>query len=135
TVTNFLSGRGKSMNRMLLTLACFLTLAMTARAHVAVTGNMKHLGHTNISGNNTYARFSLKNYGANLPKVIGSSVIVSDIQDFRPDSNGNLSGFLQGNDTIDPGGTFYQVCLFFQGNQFPCANYLITGTNFDLNSA
>jgi len=124
----------KCLSILLFALACFL--APAARAQVAVTGNLKNLGHANATGSNTFVRFRLNGYGANLPKIVGSNVFVSDAPlDFHPDANGNISGTIDGNDTIYPSGTFYQVCVFFQGIQFRCANYLITGTAFNLNNA
>jgi hypothetical protein len=109
-------------------------LAPTLHGQVSISVNLKNLGVANVTGSNAYARFTLKNYGSSLPSVIGSTVIVGDMQDFKPNGSGNISGVLQGNDTINPSGTFYQDCVFFQGTQLGCANYLITGDALNLNS-
>jgi hypothetical protein len=119
----------------------FLLAVVTARAQgVAVSGNLKDTGVANVTGSNTYVRFTLEGYGANIPKVTGTNVIVVPYKDFHPDSNGNISGMIQGNDTISlgsnpPGGTDYQICTYYQGQQFICNTYTITGSTFNLNSA
>lgn len=117
----------------LIALVC--AIAPQARAQVTVTGNLKDVGVSNISGSNTFMRFSLTNYGSSLPRVTGTNVIAIPYKDFHPDSNGNISGTIQGNDTITPGGTLYNICAFYQGQQFRCAEYSITGASFNLDSA
>jgi len=87
-----------------------------------------------ITGNNTYVRITLQNYGANLPQVVGTNVIVSPYENFTPNLSGNFSGTVQANSRILPSGTYYQVCVFYNGQQFRCGNYLINSA-FDLNSA
>ena len=119
---------------LLFALLCALS-PLGIHAQVTVTGNLKDVGVANVTGSNTYVRFTLSNYAANIPTVTGSNVIVVATKDFHPDTNGNISGTIQGNDTISPIGTYYQVCIYYQGAQFRCATYLITGSAFNLNSA
>src|SRR5258705_12222608 len=105
---------------------CFLTtlflllvcmFAPSPHGQVSISGNLKNLDVANVTGSNAYARFTLKNYGSSLLSGIGSNAIVDDMQDFKPNGSGNISGVLQGNDTINFSGTFYQDCIFFQGTQ------------------
>src|SRR5690242_2069069 len=122
---------------LLFLMVCLIPLA--ARA-TTVSGNLKDLGVANVTGGNTFARFTLTGYGSNIPRVTGTNVIVADHQDFSPDANGNISGSIQGNDTISAGanpagGTWYNVCIYYQGQQFRCNNYTINGGTFDLTSA
>src|ERR1700756_3919912 len=109
---------------MLFAMVC--VLALRAQSQVTVTGNLKNLGHANVTAQNTFARFRMNGYGAFLPTVDdGSGVIVSEQQDFKPDSGGNINGPLVPNDLIKPHGTFYQVCVYFQGIQLRCSTYLV----------
>lgn len=121
---------------LLLALVCVLT-PLAGRAQTAVSGNLKDVGVANASGSNTYVRFTLIDYGAQIPRIINVSgnMIFSPIKDFKPDANGNISGTIQGNDTISPAATKYQVCIYYQGAQFRCNTYLINGATFNLNTA
>lgn len=126
------------MKRRVLLLALVCVLApLGVRAQTAVSGNLKDVGVVNGNGSNTYVRFTLIDYGAQIPKVSNPTVnvIFSPIKDFHPDVNGNISGVIQGNDTITPNGTRYQVCVYFQGAQFRCNIYSITGSTFNLGTA
>src|SRR6266704_1873935 len=126
---------GASMKRwLLLALWCVLT-PLGVYAQTAVSGNLKDAGVVNVTAQNTYVRFTLTNFGGNIPRVTTSNVIAVPYRDFKPDGNGNFSGAVEDNLTITPAGTFYQVCIFYQGVQFRCATYLITGPSFNLNSA
>ena len=106
---------------------------------VPVTGNLRDLGLNNATTQASYVQFTLQNYGANTPRVIGSNIIVQPVAPpFYPNSSGQISGNIQPNDTISPGNTFYSVCVFYQGSlAFPCQNYLINSTPspFNLNTA
>lgn len=121
---------------LLVALVCALT-ARAGRAQTVVSGNLKDVGVANASGSNTYVRFTLIDYGAQIPRIINLSgnVIFNPIKDFRPDANGNISGTIQGNDTITPPATKYQVCIYYQGAQFRCNTYIINGATFNLNAA
>jgi hypothetical protein len=108
---------------------------------VTVSGNLKDVGVANITGSNTYVRFTLIGFGDNIPRVVGTNAIIVPSKDFKPDANGNISGSIQGNDTItiggnsQPGGTQYQVSIYYQGQVFRSATYTITGGAFNLNNA
>lgn len=125
------------MKRLLiLAWLCVLApLAARAQGSVAVSGNLRDAGLAKVTDRNTFVRFALLNFGGNIPKVIGTNVIAVASVDFHPDTNGNISGTIQDNTTISPAGTFYQVCIFYQGQEFRCQTYLITGSTFNLNSA
>lgn len=122
------------VRKLILALVCLLA-PLSVRAQVGVTGNLKDAGVSNITGANTFVRMTLTGYGNNIPKVNGSNIIGRPYTDFHPDANGNISGTIQGNDSITPSGSAYQVCIFDNGTQFKCNNYSITGTSFNLNTA
>lgn len=122
------------MKKFILALVCLLA-PFGVRAQVAVSGNLKDAGVSNITGANSFVRFTVTGFGNNIPKVIGQNIIARAFTDFHPDATGNISGSLQGNDTITPSGTSYQVCIFDNGTSFKCNTYSITGTTFNLNSA
>src|SRR5258707_300898 len=112
------------ITNLLLALAC--SFSPSVGAQVTVTGNLKNLGYANVTAKNTFVRFRLNGYGAFLPTMDdGSGVVVSEQQDFKPDSGGNINGSLAPNDLIKPHGTFYQMCVYFQGIQFRCSSYLV----------
>lgn len=124
----------KKLIRLAAILAAFF-ICGRAYAQVAVSGNLKDVGISNVTGSNTYVRFALQNFGTNIPKVTGTNVIVNPSVNLYPNSSGNISGNIQGNDTISPAGTFYKVCIFYKGQQFECASYGITGSAFVLSIA
>lgn len=122
--------------RILLFAALILCFASPAWSQIAaVTGNLKDLGVNNATQQNTYVQFTLQNFGSNIPRVTGTNAIVSAVSPpFRPNGSGNISGSIQENSSITPANTFYRVCVYYQGSQFQCNNYLING-NFNLNTA
>ena len=81
-----------------------------------------------------FVRFELKNYGANVPRVIGSHVILSSIVDFRPDTNGIVSGTITGNDVISPINTYYSIGFFKGGTRFYTCDMIISGSTQDLDN-
>jgi hypothetical protein len=129
------------MKRFALAVLLCLFAALGARGQVVVSGSLKDAGVANVTGSNTWVRFTLVGFGDNFPRVIGTNTIAVPSKDFKPDANGNISGTIQGNDTItiggnsQPGGTQYQVCIYYQGQKFQCAMYTITGGTFNLNNA
>jgi len=122
------------MKRAILFLA-MLFAAADARAQIAtVSGNLKDLGVNNATQQNTYVLFKLQNF-TGIPRVVGTNTIVSQVSaPFKPDGSGNISGSIQENNSITPANTFYQVCVYFQGNRFQCNNFIISA-NFNLNTA
>lgn len=122
------------MKKFILALVCLLA-PLGVRAQVNVVGNLKDAGVTNITGSNTFVRMTLTGFGNNIPKVNGSNLIGRAFTDFHPDASGNIAGTIQGNDSITPSGTAYQVCIFDNGTSFKCNNYSVTGVGFNLNSA
>jgi hypothetical protein len=122
--------------RRLLLLALLCALApLGVYGQTAISGNLKDAGVANVTAQNTYVRFTLTNFGGNIPRITSTNVIAVPYRDFKPDANGNIAGTVEDNLTITPAGTFYQVCIFYQGVQFRCGTYLITGASFNLNSA
>ena len=125
------------LKKILLALLCVLAPTCAWAQTATVSGNLKDAGAANITGSNTFARFTLENY-VDIPKVVGTNVIAAVLKDFHPDASGNISGTIQENNSITSGGvvgnTFYRVCLYYQGQASTCNNYQIN-SNFNLSSA
>src|SRR3990167_6271513 len=103
-------------------------------ATVNVTGNLKNALGQNL-GSNTYVVFRLRNYGSNVPKVIGTGVIVQPEKRVDPDANGLITTTVFGNDEISPSGTYWVLEFFYQGRLSHAASYTIRGASFNFNSA
>ena len=119
------------MRKAILALVC--VLATSYAGATTVTGNLKDFGVNNVTSPSTFVRFTLEGYGSIMPRVTSTSVIAKPYYDFQPDASGNISGSIQGNDTIsagtDPaGGTWYQVCIYYQGQQFLCNAFSIAAS-------
>lgn len=137
-VTNsFWREKWRILRAVIFTVAIFLAPIVRAQT-VAVTGNLTDLGGANATAPTTYVQFTLQNYGASIPTVAGSRTIVNPTPPvLQPNSSGVISGTITPNDLIQPAGTYYQVCVFFQGGSQWCNNFLITqATNpWNLNTA
>jgi hypothetical protein len=102
-----------------------------------VTGNLKTLG-TAVPGGNPTVRFWLYNTGGNIPRVIGTGVIVPNYVDFVADASGAISGSIYKNSEIDVGGatnTYYHVEFINLTGVVPAADYSITAATFDISTA
>src|SRR5260221_13921884 len=106
------------MNRVLakagliLGLIFLWTCGVRAQA-MAVDGNLVDLGVNNVTAKNSYVQFCLANFGASLPRVIGTNAIVAACApNFLPNGSGAISGNIQSTDAIDPTNTFYRVCVY-----------------------
>jgi len=121
------------MKRWILLAGFLLLIACDANAQVSVTGNVASVGAAAAS--NSEIVFELQNYGGNIPKVSGTSILGDVKKIFTPDGSGNITGTLYGNDVITPTTTFYTVCVWTDGRRFRCANYRLAGATFDLDTA
>lgn len=81
---------------------------------------------------NAFARFRLRNFSGAVPRVNGTAILVQPDRDVFPDSSGNISTSLWGNDSITPSQTFYSVDFVNGGKICSSANYIITGASFDM---
>lgn len=99
-----------------------------------VSGNISNiLGVAVASGT---VRFTLTNLGSGLiPMVLGTNLIVPLSTDVVVSSGGAFSVQLQGNDTITPAGTLYQVNFYAPAGAVVSILYSITGSVFNLNTA
>ncbi|PYV08238.1 MAG: hypothetical protein DMG23_14080, partial [Acidobacteria bacterium] len=130
----------ETTNHRSLYLALFVFLTL-------ITNHLPLLFGTTVTGKlldpqgnaitNGHARFLLMNYGiGNLPRVQGTFLIVNVTPiDVLAAADGTFSATIQGNDAITPLGTTYQVTLYAGGQVYLSANYSITGSTFDLNTA
>lgn len=112
----------------------FIVVPAKGQGIATISGNLKNLGVQNVTQQNAYVQFTLYNYGSTIPRVISTNAIVSkESPPLTPDVNGNINGSLQENVSITPANTFYRMCVFYQGVQFECDNYLINA-NFNIES-
>jgi hypothetical protein len=58
---------------------------------------------------NRTVKFTLQNCGANIPRIVGSSVIAPDWKEIAPNAAGLLTGTIVGNDVIECGTTIGQT--------------------------
>jgi hypothetical protein len=127
------------MRKLLLIFGLLLCATTTHAQLVTVSGNLGALTGAPVTQQNAYVLFTLQNFGSNIPRVIGTNAIVSQISPpFTPNGSGAISGSIQSNDSITPANTFYRVCVYYQGSQFQCNNYTINysaGTTWNLNTA
>lgn len=111
-----------------------LLLCASAWATTTVTGNMKNLGTSSVSGG--FVRFWLRGCAGNQPRVAGTGIIAPSLGgvfffDVPADSSGNLAGTLYsnrdvagtGNGEVECGGsltaTWYGMQAFFAGKGGP----------------
>lgn len=71
-------------------------------SQITVSGHMRNLAGVNVAGS---VVFNLVNYGDALPRILGTNAIVPVSITFQADNTGFWVGQVNGNDTIDPGGT------------------------------
>lgn len=87
-------------------------------ALISVSGHCKDPSGANIAGS---VVFQLVNYGASIPRVIGTNALVPTNVTFTAAASGAWSGNIQSNDSIDPGAsntppTTYYVVTFKDAN-------------------
>ena len=75
-------------------------------ALITITGHLKDNQGNIVQGS---VVFQLVNYGGDNPRVSGTNIIVSIQTTVSADTAGFFTASIQGNDTIIPSGTYYQV--------------------------
>ena len=102
-----------------------LLLAAGPARSTTVTGTMKDIQGNLLSGTGDYATLQLMNFGSNVPRVLGTNIVVQT-QPLRVTPAQLQAGVtIQGNYTITPAGTFYRVAFFQGGKSFRSADHLI----------
>lgn len=76
-------------------------------AQISISGHLFNSSGAPIA--NASVVFQLINYGGNLPYVSGTNILAPVTVTFTTNGSGVFSGNIQGNDTITPSGTVYQV--------------------------
>ncbi len=107
-----------------------------AQTTVSIVGTLQDPSGAPIVSNGTFVRFSLRNFGGQIPGAPGIPAVVGwPDKDFTPDGSGNISGTIITNQAITaPNGTFYHVCIWYRNQLFRCNDYVINSA-FDLNTA
>jgi hypothetical protein len=118
----------------------FILYAALASATVSVSVNVKSVA-TTVPTQAITVRFLLQNCNGNVPRIVGTGVIVQQSYDFKPSAAGLVTGTIYGNDEIDCGGyqtSTYSVLYLKNGVPIqPSYNYLINAASgaFDLSTA
>lgn len=100
----------------------------------AVSGNTNTLAAA-VPTDHVFIRFELLNIPSGVfPKVTGSGIAIQQFQDF-PVTAGTFSGTIYRNDSIDPAGTFYRICVYVNNRRQGCRDYQITTATFVLEDA
>lgn len=79
--------------------------------------------------------FQLANFGANIPRVIGTNAVVATFVTFTATTAGVWSGTIQGNDTIDPGSTQSPPTTYYIVSFRDAANNVIRALPFQFTGA
>lgn len=110
-----------------------LLLSASAFASVTVTANLRNVS---TSAQSASIRFQLQNCGSNVPRVIGTGVIVKTQYEFSANaSTGIATGSIYGNDEIDCGGaenSVYAVSYLVNGipaTGIPTKTYVINASS------
>jgi hypothetical protein len=112
---------------LLLTI-CLLTITPAFAQYTAS-------GHTMTSGGNpaqttSFVRFRLDNYGANIPRVLGTGALVNDPPDVTSNpGTGLYSQTLYANDQITPAGTQWIVEYWYNGQMQSTAAFTLTAAS------
>jgi hypothetical protein len=125
----------KNRTRRLVLAALCCLLLPKALFGTTVTGTVKDSQGNPVSG--AVVRFELENCGAGgVCTLTGGGGIVSTLPvSTTTASDGTFSIFVNGNDTMTPSGTFYEVRYIASSGTIYSANYNVTGTTFNLNTA
>ena len=102
---------------------------------VTVSGNLKNLTAGAITSGRV--RFELTNFGQQVPRVIGTTILPQVVQEVLSDANGAFSVSLYGNDVITPTNTLYNVFFYDDtlGTRIGPITFSITGSSVNLNTA
>ena len=104
-------------------------------SYTTVTGQLLETSGA-VPGPGTYVKFELRGYEPQVPRVVGTNVIVDSIEvDAFVDVNGNISEQLVDNQTITPAGTFYHITFFEMGVISSEIDWIITGASVNLSTA
>ncbi len=80
--------------------------------------------------------FQIVNYDNDVPRISATNIVVPIITSTTANASGVFSVGIQGNDTITPANTYYQVTYRDSlGKPVLVASYIITGATFDLDTA
>ena len=108
-----------------------LLVPSIARATTTVSGKLLTPAEAAVASN-AYIRLEIKNYGKNLPRILGTNTILPSFADIYPDGTGAVTTTLTGNELINPGNTWYRATYFRGGTKFyECDFYvpsLLVGT-------
>lgn len=101
---------------------------------VTVSGNLQDIVGAALQGN-SFVRFKLRNFSGFVPRVNGTAILSEVVRDVYPDSSGNISTTMWGNDTITPlNVTFYTLEFWDNGRIVASGNYILNGSTFNFNT-
>lgn len=112
-----------------------LSLLTVTTVTAATTVSLTLFNPANAAQNkDTFVRFELRNYGAQVPRVIGTNIILPSFVDAYPTSLGVVTTTLISTADITPANTYYSVSFFRNGTKFYTCNVVISGTTQNLNN-
>jgi hypothetical protein len=116
-------------------LICAICVICGSAFGTTVTGTVKDSQGNPVAG--AVVRLQLENCGAGgVCTLTGGGGIVSTLPvSTTTASDGTFSIFVNGNDTITPAGTFYEVRTIASPGTIYSVNYNVTGSSFNLNNA
>jgi hypothetical protein len=136
TIARTAAIRGSWLVARVLCVLCVFLCALCVNAF-STTVTAMLIDSTGAPIANGKVTFLIQNYGVgNIPRVQGTGIVVQTSPIVAlANASGQISVVIQGNDTITPAGTYYQV-TFYNGNAvYLQANYSITGSTLDLTAA
>src|SRR5438045_3561577 len=83
----------------------------------------------------SFVRFDLHNFGTNVPRIIGSGVLIPSYVDLVPNGSGLVTGVIIGNDVISPANTYYHIMYFVNGARTYTCDLVISGSSMNLDNA
>ena len=101
-------------------------------AQITVSGHLFDPSGAATAGS---VSFQLANFGANIPRVIGTNAIVATFITFTANASGFWTGSIQGNDTIDPGSTQSPPTTYYIVSFRDTANNVIRALPFQFTGA
>jgi hypothetical protein len=124
-----------TLYRLLIALLVLFAPAVASAQTATVTGHA--LNPSGSAASNASVCFSLQNFKPNVPRVVGTGVIVRQ-QNWciTPSTvDGSFSVPIDRNDLISPNGTYWRVDYLLNGLQQSSASYVIASATFNLDSA
>jgi hypothetical protein len=114
-----------TLKRLLTILAWFALAVPLFATQITLNANLADITGTAVTSK-AYMTFTLQNTVTQIPVVTGGGAVIVPAGPQYPDNTGLVSVSLTANDTITPIATYYRICVFQNGLQYRCNDYLIS---------